>query len=51
MVTDLYIPEKATAEEQSWFRDLQQVSISPDNLVQYMRACDDINVRSDPADS
>jgi pimeloyl-ACP methyl ester carboxylesterase len=46
MVTDLYIPEKATPEEQSWFRDLQQVSISPDNLVRYMRACDDINVRS-----
>lgn len=45
MVTDLYIPEKATPEEQSWFRDLQQVSISPDNLVRYMRACDDINVR------
>jgi DNA-binding winged helix-turn-helix (wHTH) protein/pimeloyl-ACP methyl ester carboxylesterase len=46
MVTDLYIPEKATPEEQSWFRDLQQVSISPDNLVRYMRACDDINVRA-----
>ncbi len=46
MVTDLYIPEKATGEEQSWFRDLQQVSISPDNLVRYMRACDDIDVRS-----
>ena len=46
MVTDLYIPEKATPEEQRWFRDLQQVSISPDNLVRYMRACDDINVRS-----
>ena len=46
LVTDLYIPEKATPEEQSWFRDLQQVSISPDNLVRYMRACDDINVRS-----
>lgn len=45
MVTDLYIPEKATPEEQGWFRDLQQVSISPDNLVRYMRACDDINVR------
>ena len=45
MVTDLYIPDKATPEEQRWFRDLQQVSISPNNLVRYMRACDDINVR------
>jgi pimeloyl-ACP methyl ester carboxylesterase/DNA-binding winged helix-turn-helix (wHTH) protein len=45
MVTDLYIPEKATSEEQRWFRDLQQASISPDNLVKYMRVCDDINVR------
>jgi pimeloyl-ACP methyl ester carboxylesterase len=45
MVTDLYIPDKATPQEQRWFRDLQQVSISPNNLVRYMRACDDINVR------
>jgi len=45
MVTDLYIPEKATPEEQGWFKDLQQASLSPDNLVKYMRACDDINVR------
>jgi pimeloyl-ACP methyl ester carboxylesterase len=45
MVTDLYIPEKSTPEEQCWFKDLQQISVSPDNLVKYMKACDDINVR------
>jgi len=45
MVTDLYIPEKATLEEQSWFKDLQLVSVSPANLVKFMRACDAINVR------
>ena len=46
VVTDLYIPEKATAEDQRWFRELQLISVSPANLVKYMRACDDINVRS-----
>ena len=46
VVTDLYIPERATPEEQRWFKDLQLVSVSTDNLVKYMRACDDINVRS-----
>jgi DNA-binding winged helix-turn-helix (wHTH) protein/pimeloyl-ACP methyl ester carboxylesterase len=46
VVTDLYIPERATSEEQRWFKDLQLVSVSTDNLVKYMRACDDINVRS-----
>ncbi|HST12781.1 MAG TPA: alpha/beta fold hydrolase [Terriglobales bacterium] len=45
MVTDLYIPEKATAEQQCWFKDLQLISVSPENLVKYMRACDEINVR------
>ena len=45
MVTDLYIPEKSTPKEQCWFKDLQQISVSPDNLVKYMKACDDINVR------
>lgn len=45
MVTDLYIPEKATPEQQCWFKDLQLISVSPENLVKYMRACDDINVR------
>ncbi len=45
MVTDLYIPEKSTREQQCWFKDLQVISVSPENLVKYMRACDDINVR------
>lgn len=45
MVTDLYIPEKASADDQRWFKELQAKSISPDNLVRFMRACDDINVR------
>jgi DNA-binding winged helix-turn-helix (wHTH) protein/pimeloyl-ACP methyl ester carboxylesterase len=45
VVTNLYIPEKATAEEQDWFRELQIISVSPANLVRYMQACDDINVR------
>jgi DNA-binding winged helix-turn-helix (wHTH) protein/pimeloyl-ACP methyl ester carboxylesterase len=45
MVTDLYIPEKATPEQQCWFKDLQLISVSPENLVKYMRACDEINVR------
>jgi len=45
VLTDLYIPERATPEEQRWFKDLQLVSVSTDNLVKYMRACDDINVR------
>lgn len=45
MVTDLYIPERATLEEQRWFEDLQVKSVSPDNLVKYMRVCDEINVR------
>ena len=45
VVTTLYIPEKATAEEQLWFKDLQCISVSPANLVKYMQACDAINVR------
>ena len=45
VVTNLYIPEKATDEDQCWFKDLQIISVSPDNLVKTMRACDDINVR------
>jgi pimeloyl-ACP methyl ester carboxylesterase/DNA-binding winged helix-turn-helix (wHTH) protein len=45
VVTNLYIPEKATDEDQCWFKDLQQISVSPENLVKTMRACDDINVR------
>jgi pimeloyl-ACP methyl ester carboxylesterase len=45
VVTDLYIPEKATAEDQQWFKDLQLVSCSTDNLVKFMQACDEINVR------
>ncbi len=45
VVTNLYIPEKATPEDQCWFKDLQIISVSPENLVAYMRACDQINVR------
>ena len=45
VVTNLYIPEKATDEDQCWFKDLQLISVSPANLVKTMRACDDINVR------
>jgi pimeloyl-ACP methyl ester carboxylesterase/DNA-binding winged helix-turn-helix (wHTH) protein len=45
VVTNLYIPEKATDEDQCWFKDLQVVSVSSENLVKTMRACDDINVR------
>jgi len=45
VVTNLYIPEKASDEDQCWFKDLQQISVSPENLVKTMRACDDINVR------
>src|SRR5258707_11897519 len=46
VVTNLYIPEKASAEDQQWFKDLQLISVSNANLVKIMRACDDINVRS-----
>lgn len=46
MVTNLYIPEQATPEDQRWFNDLQLISVAPANLVKTMRACDDINVRS-----
>jgi pimeloyl-ACP methyl ester carboxylesterase len=42
----LYIPEKATPEDQCWFKDLQLISVSADNLVKIMRACDEINVRT-----
>ena len=45
VVTNLYIPEKASDEDQGWFKDLQIISVSPENLVKTMRACDDINVR------
>jgi len=45
LVTSLYIPERATVEEQGWFKDLQLKSVSPANLVKFMRACDEINVR------
>jgi pimeloyl-ACP methyl ester carboxylesterase/DNA-binding winged helix-turn-helix (wHTH) protein len=46
VVTNLYIPEKATDEDQCWFNDLQVISVSPENLVKTMRACDDINIRA-----
>lgn len=45
LVTNLYIPENATPEDQGWFKDLQLISVNPDNLVKIMRACDEINVR------
>jgi len=45
LVTSFYIPEGATPEEQEWFKELQLISVSSKNLVQFMRACDDINVR------
>jgi pimeloyl-ACP methyl ester carboxylesterase/DNA-binding winged helix-turn-helix (wHTH) protein len=45
VVTNLYIPENATPEDQRWFCDLQQVSVSTGNLVKFMRACDEIDVR------
>jgi pimeloyl-ACP methyl ester carboxylesterase len=45
VVTNLYIPEKASDADQCWFKDLQLIPVSPDNLVKTMRACDDINVR------
>jgi len=45
VVTNLYIPESTTPEDQQWFKDLQLTSVSTANLVKYMRACDDINVR------
>ena len=44
-VTSFYIPETRTPEEQEWFKNLQLISVSSRNLVQFMRACDDINVR------
>ena len=46
MVTNLYIPENTTPEEQDWFRELQLISVTTANLVKFMRACDDINIRS-----
>ena len=46
VVTDLYIPDKATPQDKCWFNDLQVVSVSTGNLVKFMRACDEINVRA-----
>jgi pimeloyl-ACP methyl ester carboxylesterase len=45
LVTSFYIPEDATPDEQEWFRQLQLISVSSGNLVHFMRACDDIDVR------
>jgi pimeloyl-ACP methyl ester carboxylesterase len=45
LVTDLYIPERATPEEHCWFKDLQLISCSAANLGKIMRTCDQINVR------
>jgi pimeloyl-ACP methyl ester carboxylesterase len=45
VVTDLYIPERATAEDKKWFCDLQLVSMKPANLVRIMQACDTMDVR------
>lgn len=44
-ITSLYMPEKATPETQRWFCDLQLISVSSANLVKFMQACDEINVR------
>ena len=46
LVTNLYIPENTSAEEQSWFKELQLISVSNVNLVRFMRGCDEINVRA-----
>jgi len=45
VVTDLYIPERATAEDKKWFCELQMVSMKPENLVRIMRTCDSMDVR------
>ena len=45
VVTNLYMPEGTTADDQRWFKDLQVISVSTANLVKYMQACDHINVR------
>ena len=45
-VTSFYIPESTTCEVQQWFKELQLISVSSRNLVQFMRACDEINVRA-----
>jgi DNA-binding winged helix-turn-helix (wHTH) protein/pimeloyl-ACP methyl ester carboxylesterase len=44
-VTSFYIPESTAPEVQEWFKNLQLISVSSRNLVQFMRACDDINIR------
>jgi pimeloyl-ACP methyl ester carboxylesterase/DNA-binding winged helix-turn-helix (wHTH) protein len=46
LVTHLYIPENTSAEEQSWFKELELISVSNLNLVRFMRGCDEINVRA-----
>jgi len=45
VVTDLYIPERATADDKKWFCDLQLVSMKPENLVRIMQVCDTMDVR------
>jgi len=44
-ITSLYISEGATPEDHRWFSDLQLASVSNINLVRFMQACDEINVR------
>jgi pimeloyl-ACP methyl ester carboxylesterase/AraC-like DNA-binding protein len=44
LFTSLYIPD-ATAEQQDWFNDLQQVSASPENAVRIQRALSQLDVR------
>ena len=46
LVTNLYIPENTGEEEQRWFKELQLISVSSMNLVRFMRACDEIDVRA-----
>jgi len=45
VVTDLYIPERATAEDKRWFGELQMVSMAPSSLVRIMRTCDGLDLR------
>ena len=46
LVTNLYIPENTSEQEQSWFKELQLISVSNVNLVRFMRGCDAIDVRA-----
>lgn len=45
VVTDLYIPERASAGDKTWFGELQRASMSSSNLVRIMRSCDELDLR------